>query len=135
MEFTQDEIEQGDKLRIYAIIRGDLQMPPGKLASQACHAAKNCAILAAQNDPELLRLYQGPDFLGTQIILTAKHEYALLKAYEKAQESGLITSLIIDKHHIMPPFFDGNPITTALGIGPCTKEQANHITKKFQAVE
>lgn len=109
-------------------------MPPGKLASQACHASKNCAILAAQHDPALLRLYQGPDFLGTQIILKAKNENALMSAFEKARDQGLITSLIIDQNHIMPPFFDGSPITTALGIGPCTKEQANHITKRFELV-
>jgi PTH2 family peptidyl-tRNA hydrolase len=109
-------------------------MPPGKLASQACHASKNCAILAAEHDPANLRLYQGPDFLGTQIILRAKNENSLLLAHEKAKSSGLITSLIIDQNHIMPPHFDGSPIITALGIGPCTKEQANHITKRFELV-
>jgi peptidyl-tRNA hydrolase len=122
-------------LRIYAIIRGDLEMTPGKLASQACHAAKNCSIIAAKNDPAILRLYQGPDFIGTQIILKAKNEMALMLAYEKAQQAGLITSLIIDKGHVMLPHFDGSPIVTALGIGPCTKEQANKITKRFELVK
>jgi peptidyl-tRNA hydrolase len=112
-------------LRIYAIIRGDLEMTPGKLASQACHAAKNCSIIAAKNDPAILRLYQGPDFIGM----------ALMLAYEKAQQAGLITSLIIDKGHVMLPHFDGSPIVTALGIGPCTKEQANKITKRFELVK
>jgi peptidyl-tRNA hydrolase, PTH2 family len=110
-------------------------MPPGKLASQACHAAKNCVLLAQKHDPELLRVYQGPDFIGTQIILKAKNEGAILRAYEEAQAAGLITNLVVDKNHVMPPFFDGNPIVTALGIGPCTKEQAHHITKRFGVVQ
>lgn len=111
-------------------------MKPGKLASQACHAAKNCVLLASRRDPELLRVYQGPDFIGTQIILKAKNEGALKRAYEEAQAAGLITSLIVDKTHVIPgTAFDGQPIVTALGIGPCTKEQAHQITKRFSAVE
>lgn len=110
-------------------------MKPGKLASQACHAAKNCVLMAQQLDPELLRVYQGPDFIGTQIILKAKNEHALRRAHDEAQAAGLITSLIIDKDHIMLPHFDGSPIVTALGIGPCTREQAHAITKRFGAVE
>ena len=110
-------------------------MTPGKLASQACHADKNCVLLASRRDPELLRVYQGPDFIGTQIILKAKNEGALQRAFEEAQAAGLISSLIVDKTHVMPgTAFDGNPIVTALGIGPCTKEQAHQITKRFSVV-
>ena len=110
-------------------------MTPGKMASQASHSAKNCAILASKYNPELLRLYQGPKFLGTQIILQSKDERQLLQAYEAAKSVDLITSLIIDEGHIMLPHFTGAPIITALGIGPCTKSQVNHITKKFQLVK
>jgi peptidyl-tRNA hydrolase len=111
-------------------------MKPGKLASQACHAAKNCVLLASRRDPELLRVYQGPDFIGTQIILKAKNQGQLERAHEAALEAGLITSLIIDKTHVIPGTeFDGNPIVTALGIGPCTQAQAHAITKRFSAVE
>lgn len=126
--------EQSNKLRIYSIVRGDLDMTTGKLASQACHAAKNCAIIAQQSNPELLQAYQGLDFIGTQIILKAKNEEAILKAYDQAVEAGLICSLIVDEHHVMLPHFTGAPIITALGIGPCTKEQAHHITKRFEMV-
>jgi PTH2 family peptidyl-tRNA hydrolase len=109
-------------------------MPVGKMSSQACHAAKNVAIIAAKYNPELLRLYQGPKFLGTQIILQAKNKDALLQAHEASKEAGLISSLIIDEHHILPPHFTGAPIITALGIGPCTKEEAHAITNRFQLV-
>lgn len=109
-------------------------MSAGKLASQACHAAKNCAIIAQKFEPQLLETYQGPDFIGTQIILKAKNEAAILKAYEAAKEAGLICSLIVDEKHVMLPHFTGAPIVTALGIGPCTRDQANSITKRFEAV-
>jgi peptidyl-tRNA hydrolase len=125
-----------NKLRIYAISRGDLEMSPGKLSAQTGHAFANCAITALAEDPELLRVYQGPDFIGTKVSLTAKSEGALLYAYEQARAAGLIACLITDKNHIIPgTSFDGNEIITALGIGPCTREQAHHITKKFQTVK
>lgn len=109
-------------------------MQPGRLAAQACHAAKNCALLAQRHAPELLRIYQGPDFIGTQIILKAKNEAALQRALQEAEEAGLIASLITDQGNIYPGFSDGEPIVTALGIGPCTREQAHAITKRFSAV-
>lgn len=109
-------------------------MTPGKMASQACHAAKNCIAIAQKYEPHLYETYQGPDFIGTQIILKAKNEAAILKAYDAAKEAGLICSLIVDEKHVMLPHFTGDPIITALGIGPCTREQANHITKRFEAV-
>jgi len=104
------------------------------MASQACHAAKNCAILAQQYAPDLLQTYQGLDFIGTQIILKAKNEQAILRAYEEAKSAGLICSLIVDSGHVMLPYFTGAPIITGLGIGPCTREQAHSITKRFGVV-
>lgn len=109
-------------------------MPVGKLASQACHASKNCLLLASQSNSDLARIYQGPNFLGTQIILKSKGLDDLLLAFEKAKAEGIISSLIIDSGHILPPHFNGEPIITALGLGPCTKEQVHHITKKFKVV-
>ena len=106
------------------------------MSAQAGHAFANCAILALINDPKLLHTYQGPDFIGTKVSLKAKNKDALLKAYNAARESGLTTCLITDKNHVIPgTAFDGSEIITAVGIGPCTKEQARHITKKFSAVQ
>lgn len=104
------------------------------MAAQACHASKNCAIIASRDRPALLRLYQGPKFLGTQVILRAKNQFALERAYREATEAGLITSLVVDEDHVLLPLFDGTAVLTALGIGPCTKEEANHITKRFELV-
>ncbi len=110
-------------------------MSPGKLASQACHAAKNVSIIAAKENPELLRLYQGPNFLGTQIILQIKNEELLSNLLQKIKSEGFINSLIIDENHICPPYFDGSPIITALGIGPVTKDQIHHLTKRLERVK
>lgn len=106
------------------------------MASQLCHASKNCLLLTERADPSLARLYQGPKFLGTQITLSARNEDDLREAYALALETGLTASLIIDEDHVIPgTLFDGNPIVTALGIGPCTKAQAKKLTKRFRMVQ
>lgn len=110
-------------------------MTPGKMASQAAHASKNCLLQSAISTPEITALYQGFGFLGTQIVLKAKNEGQILRAYEEAKQAGLNTNLVIDSGHIMPPFFNGDPIVTALGIGPCTEEEARFITKRFGMVQ
>lgn len=108
-------------------------MTSGKMAAQAGHAYTNCALKEFSANPTKISEYQGPDFIGTKVCLLSKNLDDLLKAYEKANELGLTTSLIIDSGHIIEGTpFDGNPIITALGIGPCTKEQVKKITLKFK---
>src|SRR5208282_5786256 len=98
-------------LRIYAIIREDLQMTNGKCAAQAGHAYVNSLLEALKQNPNILQEYQA-DGLGTKVCLAAKNEGELRFAHYRAKEFKLPCSLIIDSGHIMPPFFDGNPIVT-----------------------
>jgi len=69
--------------------------------------------------------------MGTNVCLVAKNENQLIQAYDAAIAAGLNAVKIIDEHHIMPPYFDGRPILTAIGIGPARRSQIHHITKKF----
>jgi peptidyl-tRNA hydrolase, PTH2 family len=105
-------------------------MPPGKLASQAGHAYLNSFIDSGLKRPEINQFYQR-DGIGTKVCLKAKNQDAILKAYEAAKEAGIPCSLIIDEHHIMPPHFTGDPIITALGIGPARKDEVRAFTKRF----
>lgn len=74
------------------------------------------------------------DGIGTKVCLKAPFN-KLQTAYEIAIEEGLPCDLIIDSGHIMPPHFNGDPIITALGIGPILRKDIKHITKRFQVVE
>lgn len=105
-------------------------MPQGKLASQAGHAFLNAYLESQEQRPDIARFYQR-DGLGTKVTLVAKNQEQLLKAYEACKQAGIPCSLIIDQHHIMPPHFTGEPIITALGIGPARKHEIHHITKRF----
>jgi peptidyl-tRNA hydrolase, PTH2 family len=115
---------------LYAIIREDLEMPPGKLSSQSGHAFLNAYIDSLAKRPDIAAHYQR-DGIGTKVCLKAKNQDKLMQAYLACIDAGIPCSLIIDQHHIMPPHFTGEPIITALGIGPARKAEINHITKRF----
>lgn len=105
-------------------------MSGGKQAAQLGHAFVNTLLEAAKSNPEIIDEYQ-QDGLGTKVCLSARLD-EIHRAYLLAQEKSLPCSLIIDSGHIHLPDFDGSPIITALGIGPCTREQIKEIVKKFK---
>jgi len=105
-------------------------MTPGKMASQAGHAYVNAYVNSLTERPDIAEFYQR-DGIGTKVKLVAKNQEQLLRAYEACKAEGIPCSLIIDQHHIMPPHFTGEPIITALGIGPARKHEVKHITKRF----
>ena len=130
---TDRDLQIDPTLRLYAIVRSDLDMSKGKLAAQAGHAYLNSYLKCLEIDPQLAKEYQR-DGIGTKVCLKAPFN-KLQTAYEIAIEEGLPCDLIIDSGHIMPPHFDGTPTVTALGIGPILRKDIQHITKRFQVVE
>jgi peptidyl-tRNA hydrolase len=105
-------------------------MTTGKLASQAGHAFVDTADACKNKDPTRYAAYT-----GTKVVIEARDEEQLLRAYEQAKQAGLPCALIIDSGHILPPHFDGSPIITALGIGPAKRDEIHTITKRFQLVK
>ena len=121
-------------MRLYAIIRGDLEMPPGKLAAQAGHAFLDAFGECQRLDPARAALYR-TDGHGTKVVLRAEDRFDIEHLCKQAQASGLPCALIVDSGHVLPPHFDGSPIITALGIGPARREEIDHITGHLQLVK
>ena len=121
-------------LRLYALVRTDLGMDAGKTASQAGHAYLGAYINPSQ-DPSVLAEYHKdyPQSPGTKVCLACKNLPALLRAEAEAIEAGIPTFKVIDSG--CENFFGGRPIVTALGIGPATRDQIRHITKRFQLMK
>lgn len=117
-------------LNLYAIYRADLEMPPEKLAAQCGHAYLNAYEESLRMRREIAAGYKGTGN-GTKICMYAKTLGSLIRAYREAKAANLPCSLIIDRGHILAPHFDGNPIITALGIGPVYRDEAEHITKRY----
>ena len=119
-------------LRMYAVIRNELHMSPGKAASQAGHAfkllTKNCIL----HNPKLADEYFSDGGIGTNVCLSSHSLEQMLQAHELCKEANIPSFLVVDEGHVMLPHFDGSPIITALGIGPIDRASVKHITKKFK---
>lgn len=115
-------------------MRSDLEMPSGKLSSQAGHAYADTLNKCLELNPDRYHNYRNPSKGGSKVTLKAKNENQLITAFNKARELGLPCAIIVDREHVLPPHFNGDPIITALGIGACTKEEVRSVVKKFQCL-
>ena len=108
-------------------------MTPGKLASQAGHAFTDVLWECLKNNPDLATDYQdGPS--GSKVVLSAKNLHQLERAARECADAGIPVILFEDSGHVQLPHFDGLPVITALGAGPCTHAQVRHIMKRFGKV-
>lgn len=99
-------------------------MTPGKTASQAGHAYLGSFLQAS---PDVQAEYHA-NGIGTKVCLMGRLS-RLLRYHEQAKAEGAPCFLVVDSG--CPDFFGGEPTVTALGIGPATKEQVQHITGRF----
>lgn len=106
-------------------------MPCGKLSAQAGHAYTDS--LDAASDEARAAYRKGN--AGSKVTIQCKNLGQLERAERECIEAGIPHAKIIDAEHVLLPHFTGEPIVTALGIGPCTKAQCRHITKRFQSVK
>jgi len=105
-------------------------MEEGKLASQAGHAFLG-AYLKNTNSNVLNEYHKEfPHSPGTKICLKVPNLPQLHRIENDAREAGLATYVVVDSG--CENFFGGKPIVTALGIGPATKKQIQHITKELK---
>jgi len=98
-------------------------MTAGKAASQAGHAFLDSFLTAPS---EFVSAYLADG--GTKVVLSCKDERELCDVYYKARMAGLPCAMVVESEHVMPPAFDGTPVVTAVGIGPCSKAAAKPIT-------
>lgn len=119
-----------ETLRLYAVVRGDLEMPPGKTASQAGHAFLDAFLTSQSARPEIAASYAA-DPPGTKVVLTARDLPDLLGLQADCHRLGIPCALVTDSGHVLPPHFTGDPIVTALGFGPVTRREIGRITRRF----
>jgi peptidyl-tRNA hydrolase len=124
------DIEGYRPLYMYALFRADLEMDIGKLASQSGHAFTLTYEKAKIQRPEITALYNNP-----KICMYAKNLGQLERAYHECIAANLPCHLVIDSRHIDLPHFTGEPVFTALGIGPVYREEVSHITKRYQLIK
>ncbi len=113
-------------------MRTDLGMSPGKISSQAGHAYLGSFL---RSSPDIQAEYHDefPEHPGTKICLECRNLGQLLLAENAAKEAGIPCFRVTDSG--CKNFFDGKPTITALGLGPATKDQIKHITRRFQLMK
>ena len=107
-------------------------METGKISSQAGHAYLG-AFINAEKDIQSEYHSEFPISPGTKVCLACKNLSQLLRAKEEAEAAGIPAYLVTDSGCMN--FFNGEPTITALGLGPATKSQINHITRRFQLMK
>ena len=134
-------------MRQVIIARKDLQMTPGKLAAQCCHASlafitspmktnhtRECVIKDDVFEDWICGIF-------TKTICEAKNKNQLMKAIEIAKELGLVENkdyfCIRDccLTELTPEEVDENGVgrvLTCVGFAPLPDEIAHKISKKFQ---
>ena len=108
-------------------------MSAGKIASQAGHAFLNAYLETLNKFPHIAKEYQ-KEGIGTKICLNAKDLNKLLLIQRKLKAADINHYLVTDSGHIMPPFFDGSPIITALGIGPIYPSEVKSIIRRLKLI-
>lgn len=134
------------------VVREDLNMSRGKLASQVAHASMKSLVDAMQRVdlPEMIETEDGLDEVKrpslvldldsdkelkawlegsfTKIVVYVKSEEKLMNLYNKVKSAGLRASLIIDNGTTE---FGGVKTKTCIAIGPHDAERIDPFTKKY----
>lgn len=108
------------------IIRSDLNMSKGKIASQASHASVLSAYKAFQKDKILFHAWFNEGM--RKIVLKVDSESELLDLKKKAGSKGLTVELVRDagKTEVKPGSI------TSLGIGPASNKKIDEVIKDLK---
>ena len=105
------QIDVTEVMKLVVVMRHDLGMSKGKIASQACHAAVACALDAEKNCPEVFA-----ECGRRVVILRADSLGELEDVLKRAPGKGVFASLMVDAGLTQVA-----PMTpTCVGLGPDT---------------
>jgi len=106
-------------LKQVILVRDDLKLPKGKLASQVAHASVECVLKAPSM---LIKKWRSEGM--KKIVLKAPGVEDLYRYKQLAENEGITVALITDAG--MTVVEPGT--TTCLGIGPDSEEKIDRIT-------
>ena len=101
------------------LVRQDLKLPKGKLATQAAHASVEAVL---RSEPETVKRWRSEGM--AKIVIKVKDEAELVKYFQQAKDEDLAVSLITDAGRtVIAP-----GTKTCVGIGPDAEDKINKIT-------
>lgn len=118
--------DRAPELKIWCAIRTDIEIPPGKLATQAGHAYCGALVEGMKSRPAIVTAYLAS--ATPKITVRADNEDALLRIYRDARTAGIPCSLVRDAGRTV----FNEPTHTAVGFGPCLKSDLPSFLKRLQ---
>jgi|SRR3989344_3590348 len=107
------------------LVRQDLKMDKGKLATQCAHASVDAVLASSREKVDAWR-----DEGMKKVVVKVKDEADLRHYLQLAKKEKLVAKLITDAGHT----FFKEPTTTCLGIGPDKDEKVDKVTKGLKLV-
>ncbi|KAI7994230.1 hypothetical protein LOK49_LG11G01758 [Camellia lanceoleosa] len=115
-----------EELKMVLVVRQDLKMGAGKIASQCAHAATGMYSELMQSQRSLLRQWE---LCGQpKIVVTCKNQQEMNKLKEAAENIGLPTFVVADAGRTQVSAGS----KTVLAIGPGSKASVDSITRKLR---
>ena len=108
------------------IVRGDLDMPKGKMAAQVAHAGEKPGHLYRMTVPAPVYEWLSGDF--AKIVLKCRTLDDLLALEERAKAQGIPCKLIKDNGTTV----FNEPTITCIAVGPWDAEVIDSMTKEFK---
>lgn len=110
-----------EQLRMYLLVRRDLEMTAGKLAAMAGHGFVDCAIRHANRSERFSEEFGEYQKAGqTKIVLGVEGINELVRLRDLASNKFLTTATIVDEGRTC---FNGVHTVTVCAIGPCYADQ------------
>ncbi|XP_010253995.1 PREDICTED: peptidyl-tRNA hydrolase 2, mitochondrial [Nelumbo nucifera] len=127
VQLRKTESNCGDEeLKMVLIVRQDLKMGMGKIASQCAHAATGIYAEMMQSQRSLLRQWEQCG--QPKIVLSCKNQQEMNKLKEAAESIGLPTFVVADAGRTQ--VLAGSK--TVLAIGPGRKSSVDSVTGKLR---
>ncbi|XP_010526170.1 PREDICTED: peptidyl-tRNA hydrolase 2, mitochondrial isoform X1 [Tarenaya hassleriana] len=113
------------ELKMVLVVRQDLKMRAGKIASQCAHAATGMYAELMQSDRYLLRRWEQCG--QPKIVVTCKNQQEMNRIIESAENVGLPTFVVADAGRTQVAAGS----KTVLAVGPGPKELVDSITGRL----
>jgi peptidyl-tRNA hydrolase, PTH2 family len=116
-----------DELRIWIAVRTDLDLPPGKMAAQAAHAAASLVWMAAcePHRDAILAYMRGHQ---TKIVVRAPTATSLGRVHRECEAAGVPSIVITDAARTVL----AAPTETVCGVGPCFARDLPKYVRRLQ---
>lgn len=114
--------------KMVILVRTDLKMGQGKIATQCAHAAVSLCDIASNSFKNELKCWLKSGQPKIVLKVSENCESTLKVVYKKAKDSNLNTYLVYDAGRTQLE----KGTLTVLGIGPNKKEDIDAITKDFK---